>query len=47
MPYFDVHEGALIFGKRGMFTIAGAAYPTSLGADPKLIMKDAGINQSK
>jgi len=46
MPYFDVNEGALFFGKRGMFAIAGAAYPTSLRVDPKLIVKDAGINQS-
>jgi hypothetical protein len=41
MPYFDVNEGALIFGKRGMFAIAGTAYPASLGIDSKLIVKDA------
>jgi hypothetical protein len=41
MPYFDVNQGALFFGKWGMLAIAGTAYPTSLGIDPKLIVKDA------
>ena len=41
MPYFDVNEGALFFGKRGMFAIARTAYPASLGVGPKLIVKDA------
>jgi hypothetical protein len=47
MPYFDVNKGTLFFGKWGMFAISGTAYPASLGVDTKLIMKDAGINQSK
>jgi hypothetical protein len=41
MPNFDVNQGALFFGKGGMFAVAGTAYPTSLGIDPKLIVKDA------
>jgi hypothetical protein len=40
MPHLDVNEGTLFFGKRGMFTVSGATNPTSLGIDPKLVMKD-------
>jgi hypothetical protein len=41
MPYFDVNQGTLFFGKGSMFAVAGTTYPTSLGIDPKLIVKDA------
>jgi hypothetical protein len=41
VPYLDVNEGALFFGKRGMFTVSGATNPTTLGIGPKLVMKDA------
>jgi hypothetical protein len=41
MPYFDVNQGALFFGKWGMFAVTRAAYPTPFGVDPKLIVKDA------
>jgi hypothetical protein len=41
MPYLDVNQGAFFISERGMFAVSGATNPTSLGIDPKLIMKYA------